>query len=473
MLESGVENNTPAKRSMVCVQGLGFVGSAMAVSVASAMDQSGIRHFDVVGLDLDTHQGRTRVQSINEGLFPFKSGDNAIERATAECTSFGNLRATTDPAVLKTCQVVIIDTNLDVEFSEKEPDVDFRSFASGCRTIGNHINENTLVIVESTVPPGTCNNIVLPILQECFVQRRLNPDCILLAHSYERVMPGPNYLNSIINFWRVYAGWNDNSNDKCKEFFEKIIDTESYPLRQLSSMVASETSKVLENSYRAVNIALIHEWSKFAENVGANLYEVIEAIRDRPTHANIMRPGFGVGGYCLTKDPLFGSVSVRKFFNNIDLEFPFSDLAVATNNLMPKHHFARLISTLEKPSQNISIVMMGIAYRSEVDDTRHSAAEIFYKEALRLDVRVKVHDPHVDFWNEMDLKVDSVLPNLNAVDAVVFCVPHMSYRELNLIKWIGEREIVVFDFDNVLTEQQIDALRKNNTRFVLAGRGDI
>ena len=117
-------------------------------------------------------------------------------------------------------------------------------------------------------------------------------------------MPGKNYFDSIVNYWRVYAGIDDESAKKCEKFLKKIINTKDYPLTRLSDTTSSETAKVLENSYRAANIAFIEEWGRFAEDIGIDIFEIIESIRMRPTHSNIRQPGFGVGGYCLTKDPI-------------------------------------------------------------------------------------------------------------------------------------------------------------------------
>ena len=129
-------------------------------------------------------------------------------------------------------------------------------------------------------------------------------------------MPGPSYLNSIVNFYRVYSGINKESRLKAREFFESFINTQDYPLSEVHSNTAAEMAKVLENSFRAMNIAFIQEWTEYAEKAGVNLFEVIEAIRIRPTHKNIMLPGFGVGGYCLTKDPLLADWSYQNMFHS-------------------------------------------------------------------------------------------------------------------------------------------------------------
>ena len=160
-------------------------------------------------------------------------------------------------------------------------------------SIAKHIKKGALIIVETTVPPGTCEKVIVPKLEEILAKRKLSLDDIFLAHSYERVMPGDDYLNSIINFWRVFSGMNKESSDLCEDFLSKIINIDQYPLTRLSSMTSSETAKVLENTYRAVNIALIDEWTKYAELVGIDIFEIVDAIRKRPTHSNMMYPGIG------------------------------------------------------------------------------------------------------------------------------------------------------------------------------------
>ena len=215
--------------------------------------------------------------------------------------------------------------------------------------IAHHIPEGTLLIIESTVPPGTCEKIIYPMIKDIFEKRSLNIDNFCLAHSYERVMPGKNYLSSIINFWRVFSGINKKSEKKCEEFLSKVINTDEYPpppppppLTCLQNTIASETGKILENSYRAVNIAFMEEWGRFAEHTGIDIYEIIDAIRMRPTHSNMRQPGFGVGGYCLTKDPLFAKIAARDIFKIDGHDFPFSSQSVNINSKMPKVTFRKI-----------------------------------------------------------------------------------------------------------------------------------
>ena len=126
-------------------------------------------------------------------------------------------------------------------------------------------------------------------------------------------MPGKNYFDSIINYWRVYAGIDKKSADRCERFLSKIINIKDYPLSRLKNTISSECGKVLENSYRAVNIAFMEEWGRFAEDANIDIYEIVKSIRLRPTHQNIRQPGFGVGGYCLTKIH-FCKNSIKRYF---------------------------------------------------------------------------------------------------------------------------------------------------------------
>ena len=289
----------------VCIQGLGFVGAAMAVAVASVRDGAGAPVFAVVGIDQPTPAGRERVDILNSGKFPFSTMDEGLAKATAAAKAAGNLRATDDIGTFAEADIIVVDVNLDIDRSGDVPQVNFAPFRQAIRAIGDNIRPGALIIVETTVPPGTCDKIVVPELRAALENRGIAGDDFLLAHSYERVMPGENYLESITHFWRVFAGATAEAATACEKFLSDVIDTDTYPLTELDSLIASETAKVMENSYRATNIAFVEEWGRFAEAVGIDLFQVIDAIRVRPTHRNIRQPGFGVGGYCLTKDPLF------------------------------------------------------------------------------------------------------------------------------------------------------------------------
>jgi UDP-N-acetyl-D-glucosamine dehydrogenase len=456
----------------VVIQGLGFVGSAMAVAVAQVKGKNGDPLFNVIGVDQNNQLGRSRIKSINCGVFPFQTNDNTLDSAIKDCVKNGNLTVTHDQQYFTDADIVLVSINCDLEIDSNENcSIDLDSFSLGVHQIANLISENTLIIVESTVPPGTCEKILKPLIDRTATERSLNTELIYLAHSYERVMPGENYLGSISNYWRVFAGINDDAACKCEEFLSHIINTDVYPLTRLDSTTASETAKLLENSFRAVNIAFIEEWGRFAEEVGIDIYEVIEAIRMRPTHSNMRQPGFGVGGYCLTKDPLFAKIAARDLFGLSGHEFPFSTNAIEVNKLMPlvtlnklKHYFNGTLS-------NRKLLLMGVSYRQDVDDTRHSPSELFVREAEKLGVQITAYDPLVEYWYEMDLKLPTVIPDFLQYDAVVFAVPHKEFQKLRFTEQLNDQRLLIFDANKVLSNKQIEAVKNGQMDFQSIGRG--
>lgn len=463
--------NRQKSRPLVCVQGLGFVGAAMCVAVASSKDNQGQCYFDVIGLDLPTKEGNHRVDSINNGIFPFQNNDKKLTKELSKSHKQGNLVATTNSDVLKIADIVVIDIHLDINFRSHPPKANFKNFKKSIIQISQLIKPKTLLVLETTVPPGTCDEIVLPLLRRGMIKRGLTDKDLYFAHSYERVMPGPDYLNSIKNYWRVYSGANKLSEKKCREFLSKIIDVKKYPLRLLSSLKASETAKILENSYRAANIAFIDEWGDFAEKIGIDMFEILSAIRERPTHSNIRQPGFGVGGYCLTKDPLFPFVTINKFYQHLNFSFPILKMISKINTQMPLRNLNRIEKIIDKSLKDKKILIMGVTYKSDVGDTRYSATETFYKEALKKGATITIHDPYIEYWPELNLKVNLFLPDPGIFDIIIFCVPHAPYKTLDILKWLKNSKPVIYDCDNVISKKNTQDLRNRGYKIFSTGRG--
>jgi UDP-N-acetyl-D-glucosamine dehydrogenase len=458
-------------RQLVCIQGLGFVGSAMAVAVADASDKAGNHRFNVVGVDLPTPEGAAKVDAINDGRFPIATADPRLGEALRAARGRGNLIAVTDPRVYSLASVALVDIPLDVIENGGQPTVTLDDFRSAIRTLGRHMPTGSLIVVETTVPPGTTERVAKPELERALAARGLSPDAVLLAHSYERVMPGDGYFDSIVNFWRAYAGVTPEAADACEAFLSQVVNVEQYPLTRLASTTASETAKVVENSYRATTIALMEEWGRFAEAVNIDLFEIIAAIRRRPTHSNIRRPGFGVGGYCLTKDPLLGQIAARDIFQLDGVEFPFSTLAVSVNRAMPLATLELLERALDGGLAGRKILLMGISYRDGVSDTRSSPSEVFVRAARERGAEVVSHDPLVAEWAELGLEVDPAIPSPAGFDAVVFAVPHPEYMQLDLRSWLGSSRPLVLDASDVLDDHQRKALGDLGCAAVSIGRG--
>lgn len=456
-------------RQTVCIQGLGFVGSAMAIACARAgANRTEGPWFTVIGIDLPNAQGRLRIDALNRGEFPFASTDTTLIAETSAAVQAGNLTATDDASTLSQADVVVVDVPLDIDFAAATPALVLQPFERAIHTIGEHAKPGALVIIETTVPPGTCERIVQPILKEWATKRKSLP--FMLAHSYERVMPGEHYLESITAFWRAYAGADEQAADACKGFLSKVIDTERFPLKRLSSPTASETAKVLENAYRAANIAFINEWGQFAEKANVDLYEVIDAIRVRPTHNNIRQPGFGVGGYCLTKDPEFAAIAARDLLGIGPQPFPMSELAMKINREMPLHPLA-LLEQRFTSLRGKRIALAGISYRQDVADTRYSPSQTFVEEAERKGAIVSCFDPLVAHWEEMNRLVGFDFAQCPDVDAVVFAVPHREFRLIDAATWLAGRTPVIVDGNDSLTNEQRASFHQAGCEVLSVGRG--
>lgn len=462
-------------RKPVVVQGLGFVGSAMLTATAASLNKDNLPLYNCIGVDLSTEPGLRKIGCINNGKLPIATSDGHFLDVFSRCFKIGNIMATADEYAYSVADIVIVDINLDVQKCNKNGSimvsVSLDAFLSAMRTIASRIKPSCLVIIESTVPPGLCEKVIAPLFKKEFTKRKLTECPVNLCHSYERVMPGKDYLKSITSFYRVFSGINEMSRKKARIFLESVIDTRNFPLTEFASTTASEMGKVLENSYRATNIAFMQEWTEFAEIAGINLFDVISGIKKRETHKNIMLPGFGVGGYCLTKDPLLADWSNRMFFNR-KKNLGFSVSGVEMNEVMPLHSFSILKKQL-KSLEGKRIAILGVSYRSDVGDTRFSPCEKFFLACRKAGAEVVICDPLVDYWQEMKIKVESNLSALRKrrCDAMVLAVGHRDYINLNPIRIEGflKPKALILDSCNGINDSKAVVLRKMG--FCLAGVG--
>jgi nucleotide sugar dehydrogenase len=463
-------------KPVVLVQGLGFVGAVMSLVVANAINGD----YAVIGVDQDTEAGRKTVDMLNNGVFPIVADDPKIAEYFASACKKGNFFATVDSAAYAFADVIIVDINLDVkkvsnnQYALTDYSVDLTPFTNAMKTIGTHCKPEVLVLVETTVPPGTCQNVVAPTIKAALKERGLSIDKIRIGHSYERVMPGPNYVDSIQNFYRVYSGIDEASADAVEKFLKTVISTDNYPLTRLGHTNATEVAKVLENSYRAMNIAFAVEWSRMAEEAGVDLYEIVNAIRLRPTHSNLMFPGIGVGGYCLTKDPLLASWSRTNLIGGDD-KLKQSETAVSINDQMPRYAYEFLERRYSKPLKNAKILLLGVSYRGDVGDTRSSPVEFFCRCLLNAEATVSTHDPYVPVWSELNMKPSQELKEIlkNQPDIVVISAGHRIYQKEETTEALLKCEPMwIYDTIGLLSKEQINKLQTKHQVIVL-GRGDL
>jgi nucleotide sugar dehydrogenase len=234
-------------------------------------------------------------------------------------------------------------------------------------------------------------------------------------------------------------------------------------------------AKVLENSYRAMNIAFMVEWSRFAEEAGVNIYEVVNSIRMRPTHKNLMLPGLGVGGYCLTKDPLLASWARMNLFGS-DEPLEQSETGVHINDQMPIFAFQYLQSQYKGSLPGKKVLLLGVSYLNDVGDTRFTPVQGIYEQLITAGCDVSLHDPHVMFWEEKGLRVNNDLRELlqQSYDLVIITTGHKDYRNNpSLInKLLNQPPSFIYDTIGILTEEEIKTLKSGHVVKVI-GRGDL
>jgi nucleotide sugar dehydrogenase len=461
-------------RPVVVVQGLGFVGSAVAAVIADARSVNGTPRWFVIGVDLPLPGSWWKIAYVNEGRAPVGSPDPEFDRLVEQgALQTRNLVATASEEAYALADVIVVDVHLDVVdrrvTSPEEIELDLTSFEAAIRTVGRHMRGDALVLVETTVPIGACGKIIIPALESERAARGIF-DPVQLAHAYERVMPGPRYIESVRRFRRSFSAIDETSALRAREFLGSFIDPEFEPL-ELADTASSELAKLLENSYRAANIAFVHEWTLLAEKTGINLWAVVDSIRVRKgTHDNLRYPGFGVGGYCLTKDSLLAQWSATHLSKNSDI-LAVTLEALRINHDMPLHSLNLIRELAGGSLSNVRLLVCGISYLADVADTRNSPTELFVDAAISEGAEVTVHDPCLRAWPERPaVRICGDLQTaLRSNDAIVLAVPHRAYKQLTPSDFPPGRAIV--DANNVLEDAVAQSLHGAGSRLAGVGKG--
>ncbi len=396
-------------QEIVVVIGLGFVGLVMAAVIADTTDANDKPTKFVLGLQRPSNRSYWKVPLINSGKSPVKSEDPDVEVLIDRCVKEkGSLRATFVKEALQYADVVVIDVQCDYVKNTlgnvADGKVDMVALEDTFRLVGEMTPADALILIETTVAPGTTEQIVYPIIRKEFTKRGIASEP-LLAHSYERVMPGRHYVASVRDFWRVCSGINEMARDRVVAFLNEVLNTEEYPLTVLDRPIESETAKIIENSYRATLLAFMDEWTVFAERNGVDLKKVIEAIKVRPTHSNILFPGPGIGGYCLPKDGGLGVWAYGHILGWEDDIFKVTPQAIDINDtraLKIPQLVRDALRNMGEPIAAADILLLGISYREDVGDTRYSGSELIARRLAEMGANIKAHDPYVDHWLELE-----------------------------------------------------------------------
>ncbi|MCX7030686.1 MAG: nucleotide sugar dehydrogenase, partial [Spirochaetes bacterium] len=417
-LRKRVKAEREAGREIVVVIGLGFVGTVMAAVIADATDAGGKPAKFVIVYQRPSPRSYWKIASLNRGESPVSSEDPEVPKLIHRCvTEKGSLVATHVLEALGLADVVVVDVQCDYVKNAlgdvKTGSVDMIALEETFASIGEQVKPDALILIETTVAPGTTEQIAYPIIKQAFEKRGIHAPP-LLAHSYERVMPGRNYVASVRDFWRVCSGINPAAREGVVRFLDSVLNTRQFPLTVLDRPIESETAKIIENSYRSVILAFMDEWSLFAERNGIDIKKVIEAIRVRPTHSNLLFPGPGIGGYCLPKDGGLGVWANRHILGWEDDPFKMTPLAIDINDTRSLHvpQLVRdALRNMGEPVAAAEILVLGISYREDVGDTRYSGSEIIVRRLAEMGANIRVHDPYVTQWLEIESQDTYPAPN--------------------------------------------------------------
>jgi UDP-N-acetyl-D-glucosamine dehydrogenase len=357
------------KSARVTVIGLGYVGLPLAVGFAKA-------GYPVLGLDVDEH----KIAALNEGRSYIQDVDSADVAAMKRA---GRLAGSKDYDRLADTDAIFICVPTPFD-AMKAPDLIFIEQAA--RGIAPRLRGDQLVILQSTTYPGTTEEFVLPILEESGLKAG---EDFFLAFSPERINPGDTHF-SVENTPKVVGGLTPH----CTELARALLSQLFAHVHVVSSPRAAEMSKLLENIFRSVNIALVNELALLSERMGIDLWEVIEAAKTKPFGFMPFYPGPGVGGHCIPVDPYYLSWKAREY----DFYTKFIELAAEVNQAMPYHVVDLVTQALGgqgKSLEGARVLVLGVAFKRDIDDARNSPAERVIELLLKRSAQVTYHDPYV------------------------------------------------------------------------------
>ena len=507
-IELLVEAARSQGKEIVVVMGVGFVGAVMAAIIADTVDKkTGKPNKFVIGCQRPSARSYWKIPLLNRGQTPVKAEDPEVEPMIKRCVlEKKTLVATYNNDCLKLADCVVVDVQCDYTKHElgnmRTGRAEMTALEATIKTIGDKVPPKCLTLIETTVAPGTTEFVALPIMKKTFAARGIDSEP-LLAHSFERVMPGKQYVSSIRDFWRVCSGCNAEARERVEKFLTEVLNTEEYSLTVMDRPIESETTKIVENSYRATILAYLDEWSLFAERNGVDLIKVIKAIKVRPTHSNIIFPGPGIGGYCLPKDGGLGYWAYKHILGFNDDIFKMTTMAIDINDTRALH-VATLtrdaLRNMGRQTAGAPVLLCGASYRQDVADTRYSGSEIVVRKLTEMGAEMRVHDPYIEHWYELekqdtypaqghslarffrnqdDLVNIRVQHDLAAVlkgtQAIILAVPHAPYLKLDpdkIVQWAGA-PLAVIDCFGILDDKKIRRYFELGCEVKALGRGHI
>ena len=418
------------KSAEIAVVGLGYVGLPTAAVLAG-------KGFSVLGADINPRV----VRAVNSGTSPIS--EPGLEKLVKRVVAEGRLRAVpsaTEAAKESDVVIVVVQTPID---EEKRPAL--RVLKSALRDVSKALKRGHLIIIESTIPPGTTRDVIAPILEESGL--RAGED-FLLAYSPERAIP-TRTLAEIQSNARIVGGINEESTRAAAALYRCITSGEVYE----ESVEVVEVVKLMENTFRDVNIALANELALLCGAMGVDVIKAIDLANKHP-RVNIHFPGAGVGGHCLPKDPYFLINEAKKR----GLELKVIEAARERNDSMPHHVLSKIEEALRgKSIHSAKVAVLGIAYKGNTDDVRLSPAEPVIKSLMERGVNVISHDPHArhDFGGRFSNDLKEVIAG---ADVLVILTDHDEYRRLSLteIRPMLKKDAVVIDGRRILAKEEVE-----------------
>ena len=397
------------------VIGLGYVGLPLVVESCN----SGLKVF---GYDNNSD----KVKKLQNGTSPIEDiSDEMLKKALQK-----DLTISDSPEALKDCEYIVI--SVPTPLTDYQPDLSYVKAAA--RTIAENISKDQVIILESTTYPGTTIEVLIPEI-ESISELKAGKD-FHVGYSPERIDPGNETWN-FKNTPKVISGIDDSSTKKIKNFYEKIIDE----VVEVSGTKEAEMVKLLENTYRHVNIAFINELAILCNMLDIDIWEVVEAAKTKPFGFESFRPGPGVGGHCIPIDPNYLSFKTRQ----IGKPVRFVELAQEINNTMPSYIVSRILekmNSLQKPMKNSNILILGVAYKKDISDTRESPSIDIIENLVSKGVNVSFYDPYVE---SLDLNVsvnkEQNISNFDNYDLILFLTSHSELSKINF----QEFDVPIFD----------------------------
>lgn len=427
----------------IAVIGMGYVGIPAAALLAD------VPGYDVTGIQRRSKRSGWKIKVLNSGRSPFEGDEPGLDELIARVVKKGTFRVTDDYSVIKEMDVILIDVQTPTEGPAHQPL--YESLKEVSRRVGAYMKKGVLVITESTVAPGTTQHVIQPILEKKSGMKAGRD--FSLAYSYERVMPG-KLIEYIVNLPRIVGGIDKKSEKRAVEIYSKIVKKEIYS----SDVLTVETSKVMENAYRDVNIAFANEMALIAEKLGVDVFEIQKLINSR-SERHMHLPGAGVGGHCLPKDTWLLRYGLQNYADP-GMKTEFVSLARKINDFMPLHMVDLIRSALAEKGRALKkarVAVLGVAYLEDSDDTRNTPAYKLISELEKQGMEIIAHDPYVREFPEAELTRD-LDKALKGADCAAIVTRHRPYFQLDLekVKSLMKTPILV-DGRNVLDKEKVEA----------------